>query len=145
MVSIFWVLVTKAYWICWKHQSVLTNFLYCLLMGQLLRNQYTTGPGDYSQQATPAVYVDMCNDSLKHGTNNNWWHKLLHLGTLYSNRISPLLELMYSPIPNDCSHQVTYEAWLDDILWGAPTGVTLHCWWCISNVTHPVPSPVKLG
>ena len=32
------------------------------LIGYLLRNQYTTGPGDYWQQATPVVSVDLCND-----------------------------------------------------------------------------------
>ena len=33
---------------------------------------------------------------------------------------------MFSPIPDDHSHHLTYEAWLDDTLWGAPTGVTVH-------------------
>ena len=50
---------------------------------------------------------------------------------------------MFGPIPDDHSHHVTSEAWLDDILWGAPTGVTLHHWCCISDVTHPVSSPVN--
>ena len=33
-------------------------------MGQLSRNQYTTGPGVFWQQVTPAVYVDLCSDPL---------------------------------------------------------------------------------
>ena len=41
-------------------------------MGQLSKNQYTTGPGDYWQQATPVVYADLYNDPLQHGTNGNW-------------------------------------------------------------------------
>ena len=41
-------------------------------MGQLLRNQYTTGPGDYWQQVTPVVYVDLFNDPLQHDTDGNW-------------------------------------------------------------------------
>ena len=50
--------------------SVSTNtFFYHVLMGQLLRNQYTTG--DYWQQVTPAVYVDLCSDHLGHGTDDN--------------------------------------------------------------------------
>ena len=39
-----------------------------------------------------------------------------------------LLEPMCSPIPDDHSHHVASEAWLVDIFWGAPTGVTLHHW-----------------
>ena len=41
-------------------------------MGQLFRNHYTTGPGDYWQQAIPVVSMDLCNDPLKHGTDGSW-------------------------------------------------------------------------
>ena len=86
----------------------------------------------------PCVFVDLYNDPLWHGTNDSWWHIWLHLGSLYSNKIFLLLEPMTSPIPDDHSHHVTYEAWLHDISWGVLTGVTLHHWWCKSDVGHPV-------
>ena len=41
-------------------------------MGQHSENQYTTGPGDYWQQATPVVYADLCSDPLRHGTDDSW-------------------------------------------------------------------------
>ena len=65
---------------------------------------------------TPAVYVDLCSGPLQHETSGNWLHILLCPGSLYSNRISPSLEPMYGPIPDDHSHHVTYKAWLVDIL-----------------------------
>ena len=37
-------------------------------MGQCLGNQYTTGPGDYWQQITLVVSVDLCNEPLQHDT-----------------------------------------------------------------------------
>ena len=41
---------------------------------------------------------------------------------------SLLLEPMSSPIPDDHSHHVTYEAQLHDISWGPLPSVTLHHW-----------------
>ena len=58
-------------------------------------------------------------------------------------KICPLLEPIFSPITDDHNHHATYEVQLVDILWGAPTGVTLHHWWCMSKVIHPVASPVN--
>ena len=95
-------------------------------MGQFSRRQYTAGSGDYWQQATPVVYVDLCSDPLQHDTDDNWLHSLLQLGTLYFNKICPLLEPMCGSIPDGHSHHITYEAWLVGILLGAPTGVALH-------------------
>ena len=143
MISAFWLLVMKV-WLNLVKASVSTKMFSLLsLDGSTFKNPYTIVPGDYWQQTTPVVFVDLCNDPLQHGTNDNWWHTQLHLGSSYSNKTSLSLELMSSPIPDDHSHHVTYKAPLHDILWGAPTGVTLHHWWCKSDVEHPVLIPVN--
>ena len=141
MVSAFWLLVTKA-WLNLVKASVSTNTFYLPSFGgstfkKSIHNR------DYCQKVTPAVYLDLCSDPFWHGTNANWWLTQLCLGTLYSSKISPLLEPMCSPIPDDHSHHVPSEALLVDILWGTLMGVTLQHWWCISDVTHPVTSPVN--
>ena len=72
-VNAFWLLVMKARLNLVEGISQYQDvFLYHPLMGQLLENQYTTGPEDYWQLVTPDVYVDLCNDPLQCDTNGNW-------------------------------------------------------------------------
>ena len=143
MVSAFWLLVTKS-WLNVVKASVSTNILSIPPHhGSTLKKSIQNRSRGLLATSDPVVSVDLCNDSLQHGTDGNGWHTQLHLGSLYPNKISLLLEPMFSPIHYDLSHHATYKAWLDGILWGAPAGVILHHWWCISNVIHPVSSPVN--
>ena len=96
-------------------------------MGPPSKNLYTTGPGDYWQQVTPAVYVDLCSDLCNMAlmtVGNTISYVLVHSTPIESL----LLDQMSGPIPDDHSHHVTYEAQLHDISRGVPTDVTLHHW-----------------
>ena len=50
-------------------------------MGQPSKYLYTTGPGDYWQQVTPVVYVDLYSDPLQQGTDDSWLNNWLCLGS----------------------------------------------------------------
>ena len=126
-------------WLNLVKASVSTKmFLYCLLMGQLSRNQYTTGPGDYWQPANPVVYVDLCNDPYPPNTNGigDIFSYIMVHGTPIKS-FSHYCQILVQSLMTIVIMQHN-EAWLHDILRGVLIGVSLHHWWYKFDGEHPV-------
>ena len=97
-----------------------------LSKGLPLSNLYIADPVGYVLLLYPVLFLDLYNHPSLFGSVDNFLHILKHLGTWYSNKISPAIRQEFVIPTDDLSNHVTDEVLVFGTLLEGPFGDTPH-------------------